>query len=147
MPIIFVIAVGMIAYYYAAEGMSEKFQESAQQTANMAMQYMDVSCTYIQSEGLKYAVDSNLESYSIGMMKKDKVAQATYMNDTRVLRPRRQTLSLAIHILCQNQVFLLFLRLILAPIMMEYMTIIMRTCWLFLQTGEMRLSGWIPIHV
>ena len=82
-PIIFVIAVGMIAYYYAAESMSEKFQESAQQTANMAMQYMDVSCTYIQSEGLKYAVDSNLESYSIGMMKKDKVAQATYMNDTR----------------------------------------------------------------
>ena len=74
-PIIFLIAVGMIAYYYAAEGMSEKFQESAQQTANMAMQYMDVSCTYIQSEGLKYAVDSNLESYSIGMMKKDVVAQ------------------------------------------------------------------------
>ena len=83
-PIIFLIAVGMIAYYYAAEGMSEKFQESAQQTANMAMQYMDVSCTYIQSEGLKYAVDSNLESYSIGMMKKDVVAQTTYINNTRV---------------------------------------------------------------
>lgn len=83
-PIIFMIAVGMIAYYYAAEGMSEKFQESAQQTANMAMQYMDVSCTYIQSEGLKYAVDSNLESYSIGMMKKDVVAQTTYINNTRV---------------------------------------------------------------
>lgn len=83
-PIVFLIAVGMIAYYYAAEGMSEKFQESAQQTANMAMQYMDVSCTYIQSEGLKYAVDSNLENYSIGMMKKDIVAQSTYINDTRV---------------------------------------------------------------
>lgn len=83
-PIIFMIAVGTIAYYYAAEGMSEKFQESAQQTANMAMQYMDVSCTYIQSEGLKYAVDSNLESYSIGMMKKDVVAQTTYINNTRV---------------------------------------------------------------
>ena len=51
-----IIHVGMIAYYYAAEGMSEKFQESAQQTANMAMQYMDVSCTYIQSEGLKYSI-------------------------------------------------------------------------------------------
>lgn len=83
-PIVFLVAVGMIAYYYAAEGMSGKFQESAQQTANMAMQYMDVSCTYIQSEGLKYAVDSNLENYSIGMMKKDIVAQSTYMNDTRV---------------------------------------------------------------
>lgn len=84
MPVIFLIAVGMIAYYYAAEGMSEKFQESAQQTANMAIQYMDVSCTYIQSEGLKYAVDSNMETYSIGMMKKDIVAQTTYINDTRV---------------------------------------------------------------
>ncbi|MCM1125657.1 MAG: methyl-accepting chemotaxis protein [Lachnospiraceae bacterium] len=82
-PILFMIVVGVTAYYYAAEGMSEKFQESAQQTANMAMQYMDVSCTYIQSEGLKYAVDSNLESYSIGMMKKDIVAQSTYVNDTR----------------------------------------------------------------
>lgn len=83
-PVVFLIAVGMIAYYYAAEGMSEKFQESAQQTANMAMQYVDVSCTYIQSEGLKYSVDSNMETYSIGMMKKDIVAQSTYMNDTRV---------------------------------------------------------------
>lgn len=90
-PIVFLIAVGTIAYYYAAEGMSEKFQESAQQTANMAMQYMDVSCTYIQSEGLKYAVDSNMESYSIGMMKKDIVAQATYMNDTRIAFIASQT--------------------------------------------------------
>lgn len=82
-PIVFLIAVGMIAYYYAAAGMSEKFQESARQTANMAMQYMDVSCTYIQSEGLKYSVDKDLETYSIGMMKKDAVAQSTYMNNTR----------------------------------------------------------------
>lgn len=82
-PIVFLIAVGMIAYYYAAEGMSEKFQESARQTANMAMQYMDVSCTYIQSEGLKYSVDKDLENYSVGMMKKDAVAQSTYMNNVR----------------------------------------------------------------
>lgn len=82
-PIVFLISVGMIAYYYAAEGMSEKFQESARQTANMAMQYMDVSCTYIQSEGLKYSVDKDLENYSIGMMKKDAVAQSTYMNNVR----------------------------------------------------------------
>ncbi len=90
-PILFMIAVGTIAYHYSAEGMSEQFQESAQQTANMAMQYMDVSCTYIQADGLKYAVDSNMEKYFIGMMKKDIVSQANFVSDTRVTLMATQT--------------------------------------------------------
>lgn len=90
-PIAFMIVVGATAYYYAAEGMSEKFQESAQQTANMAMDYLDSGCTYIQGEAMKYAFDSNLETYSIGMMKKDVVAQSTFITDTRVTMMAAQT--------------------------------------------------------
>ncbi len=90
-PILFMIVVGITAYHYSSEGMSGQFQESALQTANMAMQYLDVSCTYIQADGLKYAVDSNIEKYTIGMMKKDVVAQSTFISDTRVTLMATQT--------------------------------------------------------
>lgn len=90
-PILFMIVVGITAYHYSSEGMSGQFQESALQTANMAMQYLDVSCTYIQADGLKYAVDSNIEKYTIGMLKKDVVAQSTFISDTRVTLMATQT--------------------------------------------------------
>lgn len=90
-PIVFMIAVGLIAYQYSAKGMSEKFQESTQQTANMAMQYLDISCTYIQAEGLKYAVDSTMETYFIGMLKKDAVKQSAFISDSRVTLMASQT--------------------------------------------------------
>ncbi len=83
-PIIFMIIVGYTAYFNAAEGMSEKFEESTQQTINMAVNYLDMSCTYVQSEGFRYAVDSSLEEYFIGMMKKDKITQSKYISDTRL---------------------------------------------------------------
>ena len=78
------IIVGYTAYFNAAEGMSEKFEESTQQTINMAVNYLDMSCTYVQSEGFRYAVDSSLEEYFIGMMKKDKITQSKYISDTRL---------------------------------------------------------------
>lgn len=90
-PIAFMIVVGATAYYYAAEGMSEKFQESTQQTAGMAMDYLDSGCTYIQAEGMKYAFDKNLENFSVGMMKKDVVAQSSFITDTRVTMMAAQT--------------------------------------------------------
>lgn len=96
-PIIFMIAVGYIAYYYAAEGLSEKFQESTLQTANMARDYLDVSCSYIQAEGMKYAFDKDLENYSVGMMKKDVVAQTNFIRDTRVTVMASQSSNKFIH--------------------------------------------------
>ena len=83
-PIIFMVIVGITTYHYASEGMSEKFQESTKQTSNMAVKYLDNSSTYIQAEGMKYMVDKNLESYTLGMMKNDIVEQANYCKDTRV---------------------------------------------------------------
>lgn len=79
------IAVGFISYYYAQDGLSEKFKESSVQTSNMAIQYLDTSCTYIQSEGMRYAFDSGVESYSLGMPGKSASEKTNYMSDTRIL--------------------------------------------------------------
>lgn len=83
-PILFMIVVGYTSYYYAAEGMSEKFTESTQQTTNMTMNYLDMNLSYIQAEGFRYASDSTYENYFLGMMNKDKASRATFINDTKV---------------------------------------------------------------
>ena len=84
-PIAFMIAVGFISYSSAQEGLSGKFKESSIQTSNMAIQYLDTSCTYIQSEGMRYAFDSGIESYSLGMPGKSATEKTNYTSDTRVL--------------------------------------------------------------
>ena len=83
-PIVFMVAIGIISYLYAADGMSEKFKESAQQTGNMAIQYLDSSCTYIQSEGMGYAFDSSFEDYFWGMLGKNDGEKALIIQDNRV---------------------------------------------------------------
>lgn len=90
-PIIFMIAVGFISYHYSAEGLSEKFKEASTQTANMAIQYLDTSCTYIQSDGMKYAFDSNIENYTLGMPGKSAVEKSNFLSDTRVTLLASQT--------------------------------------------------------
>ena len=90
-PIVFMIAVGLISYYYASEGMSENFRDSSQQTANMTIQYLDTSATYIQSEGMRYAFDSNLETYFLGMPGKTPAQLPVIINDFRVLLMASQT--------------------------------------------------------
>ena len=90
-PIVFMIAVGFISYYYSAEGLSEKFKEASGQTANMAIQYLDTSCTYIQADGMKYAFDSNIENYTLGLPGKSVVEKANFQSDTRVTLMASQT--------------------------------------------------------
>lgn len=90
-PIAFMIAVGLISYYSAQEGLSEKFKESSVQTSNMAIQYLDTSCTYVQSEGMRYAFDSSIENYTLGMPGKSMVDKTTYISDTRILLMASQT--------------------------------------------------------
>ena len=59
-PIIFMIITGCIAYQKAVKGMSQKFEESALQTLKMATEYVDMSCEFIEVEGINYAIDSDL---------------------------------------------------------------------------------------
>ena len=57
-PIVFMIVVGIVSYRYAEDGLSEKYMESTQQTANMATDY--------------------------GLMGKSAIEKANYYSDTRV---------------------------------------------------------------
>lgn len=72
-PILFLIFVGTLSYYEAAEGMNDAFCESSQQTIRMAGQYIDVGNSFIEAETLKYAFDSSLGRYMMGLYENDEV--------------------------------------------------------------------------
>ena len=90
-PVIFMIVIGWISYKYAAEGMSGNFTDASQQTTNMAIQYLDTSATYIQSEGMRYAFDSNVELFFLGLPGTSPIAMSNDINDLRVLLMASQT--------------------------------------------------------
>lgn len=90
-PIVFMIVVGVVSYRYAEQGLSDKYMESTQQTANMATDYLDVSCSGIKSEALQYAYDADLEKYFLGLIGKSAIEKANYYSDTRVKLMASQT--------------------------------------------------------
>lgn len=68
-PIIFMVFVGLVSYRYAAEGMSENFKDSTEQTTKMAVDYLDVIFRNVQSDGMTYAFDTNYDMYFLGTVK------------------------------------------------------------------------------
>ena len=82
-PILFMIVIGVTAYQRAAEGMSQKFSESTQQTINMAVEYVDMSCSFVESEALKYAYDSDLDKYFVGLYESDKIGKMNLINSVK----------------------------------------------------------------
>lgn len=70
-PILFMIIIGISSYQKSAEGLSEKFQESTVQTINMAQDYIDMSCTFIEVDGMKLAFDNSLSAYLMGSLEND----------------------------------------------------------------------------
>ncbi|MBO5524240.1 MAG: methyl-accepting chemotaxis protein [Roseburia sp.] len=72
-PILFLIFVGFFSYEKAADGMNSTFRESSQQTIRMASDYIDVSNSFISAEALKYAFDSDLGKYLMGLYEVDPV--------------------------------------------------------------------------
>lgn len=90
-PIVFMIVVGMVSYRYAEDGLSQKYMESTQQTANMATDYMDVSCSGVKSAALQYAYDADLEKYFLGLPGQSAMDKANFYTDTRVKLMASQT--------------------------------------------------------
>ncbi len=82
-PILFMGIIGMSAYRKSAEGMSDKFMDSTMQTVNMAMEYVDMSCNFIEAEALKYAFDKDLSKYFGGMYANDPVARMNVTNNVK----------------------------------------------------------------
>lgn len=72
-PIFFLILVGVFSYKKSAEGMNQTFRESTQQTIKMTAQYIDVSNSFIEAEALKYAFNSELSKYMMGMYEVDPI--------------------------------------------------------------------------
>lgn len=82
-PIAFMIVIGVTAYQRAADGMSAKYSESTQQAINMAVEYVDMSCNFIEAEALKYAFDSDLGKYFVGLYDSDKLGMMNLMNSVK----------------------------------------------------------------
>ena len=70
-PIVFMIIIGVSSYQKAARGMKDKYQDSTMQAIHMATEYIDMSCTFISSEALKYAFNSDLSRYFLGLSTDD----------------------------------------------------------------------------
>lgn len=88
-PIIFMIVIGLASYKKAAEGMSEKFQASTDQTMLMATDYLDMVNSFISTEGLGYAFEDEVKKFCRGSYHSDqmqeyvvsKSIQSTIMTD------------------------------------------------------------------
>lgn len=78
-PVLFMIVIGVTAYLKSAAGMSEKYLESTQQTIQMAGEYVDMSCSFVEAEALKYAYDKELSRYFLGMYNSDLLARTQYI--------------------------------------------------------------------
>lgn len=70
-PIAFMIVIGALSYQKAAKGMNDKYQDSTMQAMHMATEYIDMSCSFISSEALKYAFNSDLSRYFLGLSSDD----------------------------------------------------------------------------
>lgn len=82
-PIVFMIVIGFTAYQKAADGMSSKFRQSTLQTIRMATEYLDMSDNFIEAEGIKYAFDSNIGQYGMGLYDKDATKKSNVINTTK----------------------------------------------------------------
>ena len=61
--------------------MNQKYMESTQQTLKMATEYVDVSCAFIEVEGINYAIDSQMGSYYMGAYKNEPIAERELITD------------------------------------------------------------------
>ncbi len=82
-PVFFMIVVGTFAYRKAAEGLSDKYKDSTLQTIRMATQYLDMSDTYIEAEGTKYAFNSDYNRYLIGLLEDDPLGKKNIMDSIK----------------------------------------------------------------
>ena len=82
-PIIFMVAVGYVAYGQSSTALTEKYDESSAQTVNMAVEYLDLVCDSIKSQASRYVADKDFESYVLGMPGKETVEVSAYYTAQR----------------------------------------------------------------
>lgn len=82
-PIVFVILVGLFSYWRAESGMEEKYTESTVQTLDTIVEYIDYGCELIESEAFKYAYDTQLSQYYLGLYENDTAKRTSTFNNAR----------------------------------------------------------------
>ncbi len=70
-PVAFMIIIGLSAYQKAAVGMSDKFKDSTIQTLNKGVEYIELGCSFVEAETLKYATDSEVSQLMLGLYSND----------------------------------------------------------------------------
>lgn len=74
-PVVFMIIIGLSAYQQAADAMGEKFKDTTIQTLEKGMEYIELGCSFVEAEGLKYATDSELSQLMLGLYANDQKEQ------------------------------------------------------------------------
>jgi methyl-accepting chemotaxis protein len=82
-PIAFIVIIGYLAEQKASEGMSRNFDDSTMETVQMAMQYIDMSASFIEAEGRQYAFDPELKKYIMGFYATEPTKEMQAINATR----------------------------------------------------------------
>ncbi len=82
-PIIFMVIIGLASYQKASQGMSEKFQESTEQTMIMATEYLDMIDSFISAEGLGYAFDDEIKKFCRGSYRNDRMQEMQVSKNIR----------------------------------------------------------------
>ncbi len=82
-PVFFMIIIGLSAYSKAEEGMESNFRNSTIQTLNMAIEYVEMSCSFVEAESTKYLFDSGLSMYCGGISNGSASEQKTVLDNIK----------------------------------------------------------------
>ncbi len=79
-PILFVVIIGTLSYMQAEKGLREKYEEAALTTIKMTNQYVDLGLKLAESEALKYAYDTSMNEYYMGLYEKNNAKKSQAIN-------------------------------------------------------------------
>lgn len=79
-PILFVVVIGTLSYIQAEKGLREKYEEAALTTIKMTNQYIDLGLQLAEAEALKYAFDSSMNEYFMGLYERNNAKKSQAIN-------------------------------------------------------------------
>jgi len=90
-PIIFMVIIGLSSYQKAATGLNDTFENSTTQTISTAMEYVDMVCGFVEAEAKRFAFDTVLDNYLMGLYDMDSKQRADAFNNSRLSLNTTQT--------------------------------------------------------
>lgn len=80
-PVAFIIALGVISYQRASEGLVSNYEEASDNTMKMATSYMEYVVEYVNSLSMQYVGDNDISYYVRGMSHTDEQDQKSFVSD------------------------------------------------------------------